>query len=276
MIFTAGLVSCAVWQTAVMRACAAESTAVVRRLYMWSSIGFLIRFMVPQFLGVCALAYFWHSDIGRPLFFTPEGKVVDMPEETLRAMPLFLSQILPAGVIGLIAAGMLAAFMSTHDSYLLCWASVLSHDVVRPLTGDRLSSRTGVLLARIFIALIGAFLLVWGLWYPLGQNLWDYMAVTGAIYFTGAFAVLVLGLYWRRASRTGACLALISGSCAVVGLPSVHESLGLPALEEAIGVALSTEVVGIGTTLLALVLMAGGSLLFPDRPPREHAAGGSE
>ena len=57
MIFTAGLVSCAVWQTAVMRACAAESTAVVKKLYMWSSIGFLIRFMVPQFLGICALAY---------------------------------------------------------------------------------------------------------------------------------------------------------------------------------------------------------------------------
>ncbi|SVC50836.1 uncharacterized protein METZ01_LOCUS303690, partial [marine metagenome] len=57
MIFTAGLVSCAVWQTAVMRACAAESTEVVKKLYMWSSIGFLIRFMVPQFLGICALTY---------------------------------------------------------------------------------------------------------------------------------------------------------------------------------------------------------------------------
>ena len=50
MIFTAGIVSCAVWQTSVMRACAAESVVVVRRMYMWSSIGFLIRFMVPQFL----------------------------------------------------------------------------------------------------------------------------------------------------------------------------------------------------------------------------------
>ena len=268
MIFTAGLVSCAVWQTAVMRACAAESTAVVRRLYMWSSIGFLIRFMVPNFLGVCALAYFWHSDIGRQLFFTPEGKVVDASEETLRAMPLFLSQVLPVGVIGLVAAGMLAAFMSTHDSYLLCWASVLSHDVVRPLTGDRLSSKAGVLLARIFIALIGVFLLVWGLWYPLGQNLWDYMVVTGAIYFTGAFAVLLLGLYWRRASRTGAYLALVSGSAAVLGLKPVQAALGLD---------IRSELVGIGTTLLALVLMAGGSLLFPDRAPREqHPAGESE
>ena len=44
MIFTAGIVGCAVWQTAVMRACAAESPAVVKKLYIWSSIGFLVRF----------------------------------------------------------------------------------------------------------------------------------------------------------------------------------------------------------------------------------------
>jgi len=37
-----GLVSCAIWQTAVMRALAAESKAVVRKQYMWSSVSFLI------------------------------------------------------------------------------------------------------------------------------------------------------------------------------------------------------------------------------------------
>ena len=58
-----------------------------------------------------------------------------------------------------------------------------------------------------FLFGLGVFLLVWGLWYPLGEQLWDYMAVTGAVYFTGAFAVLVSGLYWPRASRTGAYAA---------------------------------------------------------------------
>ncbi len=37
----AGLVSCAIWQTSVMRACAAESTKAVKKLYTWSAIGFL-------------------------------------------------------------------------------------------------------------------------------------------------------------------------------------------------------------------------------------------
>jgi SSS family solute:Na+ symporter len=53
-MFFLGLVSCAVWQTAVIRACAARDTATVKRLYMWSSIGFLMRFLLPYFLGISA------------------------------------------------------------------------------------------------------------------------------------------------------------------------------------------------------------------------------
>ena len=64
-------------------------------------------------------------------------------------------------------------------------------DVAGPLSGGRLSTKARLVLARLFIFLIGMFLLVWSLWYPLGQDLWDYMAVTGAIYFIGATALLV-------------------------------------------------------------------------------------
>ena len=259
MVFTAGLVSCAVWQTAVMRACAAESTAVVKKLYTWSSIGFLIRFMVPQFLGICAFVYLFQNPAARPIFFTPGGAPVDDSALTLQAMPVFLSQILPTGLIGLIGAGLLAAFMSTHDSYLLCWASVLTHDVVAPATGETMSTRARLTLSRVFIGLIGVFLLIWGLLYDLGQDLWDYLLVTGAIYFTGAFALLFLGLYWKRASTAGAYLALIAGLTSVLGLVPVKKALGLEGL--------SGAHIGLGTTALALILMGVGSLLFPDKQP---------
>jgi hypothetical protein len=117
MIITAGIVSSAVWQTAVVRASAAESVEAVRRLYTWSSIGMLVRFMLPQFLGVCALAYLWNQTGLRADFFTADGGLV-AGDQSLRALPVFLGQLLPTGLIGLIGAGMLAAFMSTHDSYL--------------------------------------------------------------------------------------------------------------------------------------------------------------
>jgi len=273
-VLIAGLVSCAVWQTAVMRACAAESTQVVRRLYIWSSIGFLIRFIIPQFLGICALAYFWHHADGRAVFFAADKPTGDS-QLSMFAMPVLLSHILPVGLIGLVGAGMLAAFMSTHDSYLLCWASVIVQDVIDPCLGGRLSTKTRLLLARVFIFLIGVFLLVWSLWYPLGQDLWDYMAVTGAIYSIGAMVLLVGGLYWPQASRTGAWLALIAGCLAVLGLTPVMKALGFEKLTPWLGYKINSAHVGVAVFGLALVLMIAGSLLVPDRRnhPRGETAG---
>ncbi len=262
MILTFGLISCAVWPTAVMRVCSAKDTQVVKKLYRWSSIGFMTRFIIPQFLGICALTFLWQQAGAGSAYFAEDGALIDNPEETLRAMPILLSQILPTGLIGLVAAGMLAAFMSTHDSYLLCWASVIVEDVVNPVAGGNLSTKVRLILARSFIFFTGVFLLVWSIWYPMGQDMLDYLAVTGAVYFTGAFAVLLFGLYWRRASRIGAYAALTAGAAALVGLTPVRNFLHLT--EENLGFELTGTYVGLATTVLALVVMVVCSLLFPD------------
>lgn len=258
-IFAAGLVSCAVWQTAVMRACSAESTAVVKRLYIWSSIGFLIRFMIPNFLGVCALVYFWQHESFRATFAS--GIEAISPEVTLSAFPVFLAQILPMGVIGLVAAAMLAAFMSTHDSYLLCWSSVITQDVIGPISRESISTRSRLIITRALIVVIGVFLLIWSLWYPLEQDMWDYMVVTGAVYFTGAFTLLVAGIYWKRASAVGAYAALLCGFGASLGLSPVQRAFGLGDYAN----MLTGDRVGLATVATCIVVMVVGSLLFPDR-----------
>ena len=104
--------------------------------------------------------------------------------------------------------------------------------------------------------MIGGFVLYWGLFYRGSEDIWDYMAVTGAIYFTGAFALLIGGLYWKRASSTGAFLALIGGISALAGLAPVQDILGIE---------LSSARVGLFSVILTLVLMILGSLIFPDR-----------
>ena len=192
-------------------------------------------------------------------------------ESALRALPVFLSQILPVGLIGVVAAGMLAAFMSTQDSYLLCWASVLVQDVISPCVPHGLSTRMRLALARLLILSIGVFLLVFGLWYKMErQDLLEYLWITGAIYFTGAFAVLVLGLYWARASKVGAYLALVAGTSSVVGLEPIMNRVGLQGLAEQLGQQRSAAVIGLSCTALAIVMMVAGSLLFPDRAGAAH------
>ena len=221
-MFFLGIVNCALWPTAVARALAMESTASLKRQYTWSSISFAIRMIIPNLLGVCAFVFVMTKAPDLQQLFSPadaDAKAVD----NLYAMPIFLGRILPAGLIGLITAAMIAAFMSTHDGYLLCWSTVITQDIIAPLFKERLDNPTRIKITRILIVLIGLYILYWGLFYTGEEDIWDYMAVTGAIYFTGAFSLLFGGLYWHRASSTGAVLALLVGVTAVFGLGPVQD-----------------------------------------------------
>jgi SSS family solute:Na+ symporter len=124
-----------------------------------------------------------------------------------------------------------------------------------------------LLITRVFLFLIAAFLLIWSMWYELGQDLWDYMAVSGAIYFTGAFAIMIGGLYWQRASRVGAMLALATGPLALLGLEPMQRLCGVWERFQTWG--LTSAHVGLITALLAVVMMIAGSLAFPESTRRE-------
>jgi SSS family solute:Na+ symporter len=263
-----GLVGCALWPTAVARALSMENAPAVKRLYMFASLSYLIRFLIPYFWGVSAFVYIWSTPSLKDLFFPvgypppatlPEGTVA---VDNLLATPIFLGRLLPAGALGLITAGMVAAFMGTQDSYLLCWSSVLTQDVVAPIYESgvrRLGNKARITLTRVFIVVISVYLVYWGVIYEGKDDIWDYMAVTGAIYFSGAFAVLLGGLYWRRASSTGAFLALIAGLTALAGLEPV---------QRAIGIDIPSARVGLLTIAVTVFVMVFGSLIFPDAAPQ--------
>lgn len=256
MAFTAGLVSCAIWPTAVARALAMESTAAVKQQYRWSAIAFAVRFMIPNFLGICAFVYVVSE---APELASAFQVAAGDPGgvDNLYALPVFLSQLLPVGLLGLLTAAMIAAFMSTHDSYLLVWSSVITQDIVAPLMGERLSAHARMRLTRFIIVILGAYILYWGLVYRGRDDIWDYMAVTGAVYFTGAFAVLVGGLYWRRASSTGATLSLLSGLVAVLGLEPLQRLIGMPPV--------AGSRIGLVAVVCSCTMLIVGSLAFPDR-----------
>ncbi|MFQ5809171.1 MAG: hypothetical protein ACE5JM_06095, partial [Armatimonadota bacterium] len=255
-----GLAAGTLWQTATSRALAARSPETARKVYFWSSITFLSRVVLPMTWGIAALAYIKSTPHLSDTFLGP-----GVPQEAGQyAMPVFLAQMLGPGIIGILAAGMLAAFMSTHDSYLLAWSSVITQDVIAPLSGRELSDRQRIRIARIIILVTGAFLLMWGLWYEAPTSLWNYMAVTGTIYLSGAFVCVALGLYWRGASRAGAIGALLCGLLACLGLKdwTSIESLWW----------LTDKIIGITTVGLSVTAMVVGSLVWPDKSPPKGLA----
>ncbi|MEQ9410807.1 MAG: sodium:solute symporter family protein [Fuerstiella sp.] len=267
MIVTAGFVGGAVWPTAVARALAMESEKAVRRQYCWSSVSFAVRFIIPYFWGICALTFITASPDGqdlRPLFLPPDGS--PPPMENLYAMPIFMGRLLPPVLIGLVTAGMIAAFMSTHDSYFLTWSSVITQDIVAPLRKSGFPTASRVRLTRILIVLMGGYVLYWSLFYTGGEDIWDYMAVTGGIYFTGALVVLMLGVYWKGTSSFGATLGLLSGLLMLFGLQPIQNAVGLryqlPSGEWR--EHLTSPQIGLLTVATAIILTIVGSLARPD------------
>jgi len=229
----------ATWQTATMRVSATRSPEVARKVYKLTSLVWIGRAILPMFWGVAALAYFG-------------TKMEGVAEGSLKAMPAMLGQIIPIGILGLLTAGMLAAFMSTHDSYLLAWSSVITQDIIAPLFKRGLSTRTRIVVTRVLIVLIGIFLLIWGLWYQLPGTMWDYLALTGTMYLSGTLAILTCGLYWRKANRTGAYTAIALGVIFPVLQLFLKTSLGLN---------ISPGLAGMSAYIVAMLGMIIGSLL---------------
>ncbi len=260
-----GLVGCAIWPTSVSRALAANSPKTVKKQFTLASISYLIRFLLPYFWGICAFVWIMNQggDIKEAFFPSQEGVE---PVNNLYAMPMYLAQILPAGIIGIVTAAMLAAFMSTHDSYLLCWSSVLTQDVIAPLMGDKLSAKARITIARILIIVIGIYVLCWGLFYKGTLDIFDYMGVTGAIYFAGAFALLLGGLYWKRASSTGAFMALLAGFSAILGLGPVQKLI-----QDAFNITITAPRATLSSIALTTTALIVGSLLFPDKKNKADA-----
>lgn len=256
MVLVAGVVSSAIWPTALSRALCIKDEATVRRAYLIASVVFMGRMVLPAFLGVLAFAYLAAPSNGHlelPPALQEFGSDAD-----LVATAYMLGEALPAWLVGLLAIVMFASFMSTQDGYLFCWSSIIARDVLGPLTSRTDDAAFQIRATRIGIVLIALYELYWGLIYQGREDIWDYIAVSGSIYFCSGIVLLAGGLYWPRATRRGAIAALIAGFSAVIGLAPVKEALGLGTL--------SAPVIGFATIGLSAAAFIIVSLL--DEPPK--------
>jgi SSS family solute:Na+ symporter len=247
MVLVAGIVSSAIWPTALSRALCIEKEETVKPAYLIASVIFLSRMVIPAFLGVLAFCYFALPGLAPAAALEAHGSDAD-----LVATPLMLGYAMPAPLLAFLAVAMFASFMSTQDSYLFCWASILSRDVLGPVFGTIDNERAQKLGTRTLIAVIALYELYWGLIYEGGEDVWDYLAVSGSIYFCSGIVLLTGGLYWKGASRRGALWALILGFSAILGLTPLKTALGLEML--------SGPAIGFGAIGLSLIGFVAGSL----------------
>jgi solute:Na+ symporter, SSS family len=243
VLFNALLNTAAVltWQTTIARMLAAKDAQTGRKIYTGTSFFFVCRFLIPGIWGIAALATL--------------GPVTD----TLDAMPRYLGLAVPAGLMGLLIAAMLAADMSTDSSYMLTWGSVIYNDILAPFRKTQWTEKKGLLWNRAIIAVIGIFLLIYGLWYPLKGDLWTYLGVTGTIYLASISVLLIACCYWRRANSWGAAASIVISALIPVTYLVLEQLDSTAQLAKDIGPYYS----GIAAYIFSGLGMVIGSLLKP-------------
>jgi cation/acetate symporter len=116
---------------------------------------------------------------------------------------------LPAWVVGLVAAGGLAAALSTAAGLLLVVSSAVSHDLLKRAIWPEITERGELVAARVSAALA---VLVAGY---LGIDPPGFVAEVVAFAFglaaSSFFPILILGIFWKRMNREGAIAGMVSG-----------------------------------------------------------------
>ena len=116
---------------------------------------------------------------------------------------------LPYVISGLVAAGGLAAALSTADGLLLTIANALSHDLYYKMIDPSASTQRRVTVSKVLLLVVALAAA-----YVAAQKPADILfLVSAAFSFAAAafFPALVLGIFWKRANKWGATLGMISG-----------------------------------------------------------------
>jgi cation/acetate symporter len=116
---------------------------------------------------------------------------------------------LPYVISGMVAAGGLAAALSTADGLLLTIANALSHDLYYKMIDPNASAARRVAISKALL-LVVALAAAW----VAAQKPADILFLVGAAFSFAAasfFPALVMGIFWKKATKAGACLGMVSG-----------------------------------------------------------------
>ena len=119
---------------------------------------------------------------------------------------------LPYVISGLVAAGGMAAAMSTADGLVLAIANALSHDLYFKIIDPKADVQKRLIVARALLIVIGAagaFVASMRLTSILGAVAWAFDFAMSGLFFP-----LVLGVWWKKATRQGAIAGMIGGLAA--------------------------------------------------------------
>jgi SSS family transporter len=128
------------------------------------------------------------------------------------AVPIFVLQNFPHGLIGLVMVGLLAAAMSSLDSTLNALSALSMQDLVGGFAKREFSHRTEILLSKMLTVFWGVVCLIFSFYVgDVSLTIIESVNKIGSLINGPLLAVFLMGLLTRRVNGPGALLGLILG-----------------------------------------------------------------
>lgn len=200
------VVSCLAWglgyfgmPQVLLRFMAIRSEKELKSSRRIATVWCLISLVIAVFIGV----------IGRALYPT----ALTTASEAENVFILLATNLLPAVLAGLVMAGILAATISSSDSYLLIAASAFSKNIFQGLIHKKASDKQVLVISRItLLAITGVAIII-----ALDENSVIFNIVSFAWAGFGATfgPLMMMSLFWKRINRWGAIAGMIGGGVMV-------------------------------------------------------------
>ena len=218
-------------QDVFQRSMSSDSADTAVRSCYYAAILYLTVAMIPLFISLCTKHLY------------PDLQYAD----TQLALPNMVIQHTGLAVQVLFFGSLLSAIMSTTSSAILAPAAIFSENLVRPMLRDKLNDHQMLLLTRGSVLLFGGLAIAMALW---RTNIYQLVGESSVLSLVTLLAPLAFGVYWKKASRGGAMISMITGLGAWIFFEFVFP-LQIPSLVPA--------------GLLSTLALVCGSLMWKDR-----------
>lgn len=222
----------------LMRSLTTPSVGHARQSVFWSLLFILLLYLTAPALAILVKYEIYTNLVGLPFVDLPswvsawsavdrslisildlnQDGIVQLSEVQLGGDVVVLAAPeiggLPYVVSGLVAAGALAAALSTADGLLLTLSNALSHDTLLRSVSSRMGAGRQVILSKVLL-LVVAFTAAWA----ATRTPADILFLVGAAFSFAAstfFPVLVMGIFWKRANKWGATAGMLAGLATTV------------------------------------------------------------
>lgn len=195
-------------QAIVQRSLGARSEFEAQASYVWGAV---LKNIIPLIVAIPGLIAF--------------ALIPDLPDGDT-AIPRLVTEVLPAGARGIFIAAFLAALMSSVDSYVNSAAALLCKDLYQRLLRPAATDEQLLRIGRIATVL----LVLWAILFAeilmridQGSGIYVIFQTLMSFFQGPAFAILLLGILWKRATAFAATVGLLTGISTAISLFALNQ-----------------------------------------------------